>query len=432
MKAIKISSFPNKDFKKFKKIKEDREKIINKTNASLINNEYIVDRIAKSIHPSYQKLMIKNIVDVNDDIKIFYFCNADGGSLATFRPGQYITLKFQFDNKFVSRAYSLSSSPKDALNNVYRISVSRVKNGLVSNYMLDKLNIGDTIDSLSPSGYFFPSSIRDKKQIVGLASGYGISPLLSIAKSIEDKTIDKDITIFYEANDENSFIYKDELKRLSNTYNNIRVIFINKSNAKNRITVNMIKSFVTSNFTVFACGSLGFYEEMKNELSILNLDIKDIRFESSPLIEENIGDTIETPNVVDIVIEEPKKKKKKKVKDEEAAEEEKEEVVETPVSEPSVIELPKQYNIKVFSNDEEYNVTCFENQTILSALELSNVRVRSKCRCGECGYCRSLLLWGTIRVKEGMEHRRKADVKFNYIHPCCSYPTSDITIKIDN
>lgn len=429
MKSIKISSFPNKDFKKFKKMKEDREKIINKTSSSPINNEYIVDRIAKSIHPSYQKLMIKNIVDVNDDIKIFYFCNADGGSLATFRPGQYITLQFQFDNKFASRAYSLSSSPKDALNNVYRISVTRIKNGLVSNYMLDKLNIGDTVDSLSPSGYFFPSSIRDKKQIVGLASGYGISPLLSIAKSIEDKTIDKDITIFYEANDENSFIYKDELKRLSNTYNNIRVIFINKNNSKNRITVNMIKSFVTSNFTVFACGSLDFYTEMKNELSILNLDIKDTRFESSPLIEENIADTVETPTVVDIVVEEPKKKKKKKVRDDEK---ELKEEPEVEVSEQTPTELPTQYNIKVFSNDEEYNVTCFENQTILSALELSNVRVRSKCKCGECGYCRSLLLWGTIRVKDGMEHRRKADIKFNYIHPCCSYPTSDITIKIDN
>lgn len=429
MKSIKISSFPNKDFKKFKKMKEDREKIINKTSSSPINNEYIVDRIAKSIHPSYQKLMIKNIVAVNDDIKIFYFCNADGGSLATFRPGQYITLQFQFDNKFVSRAYSLSSSPKDALNNVYRISVTRIKNGLVSNYMLDKLNIGDTVDSLSPSGYFFPSSIRDKKQIVGLASGYGISPLLSIAKSIEDKTIDKDITIFYEANDENSFIYKDELKRLSNTYNNIRVIFINKNNSKNRITVNMIKSFVTSNFTVFACGNLDFYTEMKNELSILNLDIKDTRFESSPLIEENIADTVETPNVVDIVVEEPKKKKKKKVRDDEK---ELKEEPEVEVSEQTPTELPTQYNIKVFSNDEEYNVTCFENQTILSALELSNVRVRSKCKCGECGYCRSLVLWGTIRVKDGMEHRRKADIKFNYIHSCCSYPTSDITIKIDN
>ena len=429
MKPIKISSFPNKDIKNFKNLKEKREKIINRTSTSPINNEYIVDRIAKSIHPSHQKLMIKNIIEVNPNTKIFYFCNAEGGSLATFRPGQYITLLFQFDNKFVSRAYSLSSSPNDAINNVYRISVTRVNNGIVSNYMLDKLDIGDVIDSLSPSGNFFPSTIRDKKQLVGIARGYGISPLLSIAKSIEDKSLDKDITIFYEANSESDFIYKDELNRLTNTNNNIKVIFINKENPKNRITVGMIKSFVTAKFTVFACGSLDFYNEIKNELSILNLGIKDLRFESSPIIEESIADSIEAPTIVDIIEEEPKKKKKTKKDDE--AEEETNEVTEE-VKEEVKEELPKQYNIKVFSNNEEYNVTCFENQTILSALELSNVRVRSKCRCGECGYCRSLLLWGTIRVKEGMEHRRKADIKFNYIHPCCSYPTSDITIKIDN
>ena len=150
---------------------------------------------------------------------------------------------------------------------------------------------------------------------------------------------------------------------------------------------------------------------------------------NGPIIEESIADSIEAPTIVDIIEEVPKKKKKTKKDDE--AEEETNEVTEE-VKEEVKEELPKQYNIKVFSNNEEYNVTCFENQTILSALELSNVRVRSKCRCGECGYCRSLLLWGTIRVKEGMEHRRKADIKFNYIHPCCSYPTSDITIKIDN
>lgn len=427
MKAIKISSFPNKDIKNFKKLKENREKIINRTSSNSINNEYIVDRIAKSIHPSHQKLMIKNIIDVNPNTKIFYFCNAEGGSLATFRPGQYITLLFQFDNKFVSRAYSLSSSPSDALNNVYRISVTRVNNGIVSNHMLDKLDIGDVIESLSPSGNFFPSTIRDKKQLVGLARGYGISPLLSIAKSIDDKSLDKDITIFYEANSESEFIYKDELNRLSNTNNNIKVLFINKENPKNRITVDMIKSFVTAKFTVFACGSIDFYNEIMNELSVLNLGIKDLRFESSPIIEENVSDSVVAPNVVDIVDEEPKKKRKKKDSEEE---ETTEEVIET--KEETATILPKEYNIKVFSNNEEYNVTCFENQTILSALELSNVRVRSKCRCGECGYCRTLLLWGTISVKEGMEHRRKADIKFNYIHPCCSYPTSDITIKIDN
>ena len=422
MKQIKISSFPNKDIKNFKNLKENRNKIINRTEASPIKNDFVIDSIAKKIHPHHQLLVVKNIIEVNKDIKIFYFANADGDSLATFRPGQYITLEFQFDNKFVSRAYSLSSSPKDALNNVYRISVCRVKNGIVSNYMLDKLEIGDNVNSLSPSGNFYPSSIRDKKQLVGLVSNYGISPLLSIAKSIEEETIDKDLTIFYEAKSENDFIYKDELNRIASANNNIKVIFINRENEKNRITVGMIKSFVTAKFTVFACGSLDFYNEIRNELSVLNLGVKDLRCESTPIIEDAVSELVDTPNVVDIIEEEPKKKKK--VKEEAEVQEE--------VKEESTIVLPKEYNIKVFSNNEEYNVTCFENQTILSALEQSNVKVRSKCRCGECGYCRSLLLWGTISVKDGMEHRRKADIKFNYIHPCCSYPTSDITIKIDD
>lgn len=393
MKQIKISSFPNKDIKNFKNLKDNREKIINRTESNNAKSEYVVNKLAKSIHPSYQKLLIKNIIEVNSNTKIFYFCNALGDSLATFRPGQYITLMFQFDDKFVSRPYSLSSSPNDALNSVYRISVTRVKNGIVSNYMLDNLDIGDVIDSLSPSGNFYPSIIRDKKQLVGIARGYGISPLVSIAKSIEDKSLDKDITIFYEANGENEFIYKDELNRLDNTSNNIKVIFINRNNPKNRITVNMIKSFITAKFTVFACGDMDFYDAIKKELSVLNLGRKDLRLECSHSIDET----------------------KNHIKEENTNS-----------------KARKEFNIKVFSNNEEYNVTCAEDQTILSALELSNVRVRSKCRSGECGYCRSLLLWGNVHIKEGVEHRRAADIKFNYIHPCCTYPTSDITIKIDN
>ena len=99
-------------------------------------------------------------------------------------------------------------------------------------------------------------------------------------------------------------------------------------------------------------------------------------------------------------------------------------------------EIAKAYSakdgrIKVFSQDEEYNIICVENQTILSALESNNIPARSRCKNGKCGYCRSLLLWGTVRIEEGLDKRRKADIKFNYIHPCCTYPTSDITIKID-
>lgn len=105
---------------------------------------------------------------------------------------------------------------------------------------------------------------------------------------------------------------------------------------------------------------------------------------------------------------------------------------ETPkVEEKTEIPLPKVYNIKVFSKDDEYNIICAQNETILSALENNNIKAKSRCKSGVCGYCRTLLLWGTVSIEDGHDHRRQADIKFNYIHPCCTYPTSDITIKID-
>ena len=433
MKKLKISPFPGQDLRNFKNMITKREKIINSTVATPINNEYIIDRIAKTIHPERQKLIIKNIVEDSKDIKTFYFANAEGGSLATFKPGQYITLLMNIDGAYASRPYSLSSSPKFAINNVYRISVKRIANGIASNYLLDRVKEGDIIDSLAPSGELSPSLIRDKKHIVALALGTGVSPFLSMAKAIYEKTLDKEITIFYLVDYLNEFIYVNELKELAKKSPNIKVVFICKNQSSEgietgNITVNLIKKYVTSKFTVFAAGSKEFYAYLKDELSVLNLGTKDYRFESAPVQDKPIAEIVTPATVVEIVEEEPHKKKSKKKKKEEA-----EEVIEEQVKEEKIAEpvLPKIFNIKVFTHDSEYNIQCVENQTILSALEQNNIKARSKCRSGECGYCRSLLLWGEIKVEDGFEHRRQADIRYNYIHPCCSYPTTDITIKLD-
>jgi ferredoxin-NADP reductase len=436
MKKLKISSFPGKDFKNFKDISKKRRKIIDKTSPTPINNEYIIDRIGKKLHPGTQRLIVKNIVEDTNDIKTFYFANADSGTLALFRPGQYITLLLDIDGSFASRPHSLSSSPNDAINGVYRISIKRVENGIASNYMLDRVKIGDVINSLPPSGELYPSTIRDKKHIVALASGIGVSPFLSMAKAIHDKILDKEITIFYAVDYINEFIYANELKELAEKDNNIKVVFIckeeqDKNVEEGMITVDLIKSYVTSKFTVFAAGSKDFYDYLKTELSLLNLGSKDFRFESSPVFNKPISISVPQAEVISI-IEEEKPKTTRKKKDKKKEEEIEEEEIAAPViKEPEPIVLPKVYNIKVFSREEEYNVSCLENQTILSALEENNIKARSKCRSGECGYCRSLLLWGNIKVDDDREHRRQADIKYNYIHPCCSYPVSDITIKID-
>ena len=76
MKAIKISSFPpGKDIKRFKNLKEERSKIINKTDPDKIPESFKIKELGEKLHPGTQKLIIKNIVEMNNDVKIFYFAN---------------------------------------------------------------------------------------------------------------------------------------------------------------------------------------------------------------------------------------------------------------------------------------------------------------------------------------------------------------------
>ncbi len=422
MKEIKISSFPpNKDFKNFKNITSNRQKIIDKTTNSQINNNYQMNIIANKAKPDTLQLIIKNIIDETKDIKTFYLASLNQNTLPIFKPGQYITLLFNINNMHFKRPYFLSSSPNDAINNVYRISIKRRNNGIISNHMLDNLKINDTITCLNANGEFYLSSIRDKKQIVGICHDIGICPMVSFARGIYEKNIDKLLTIFYIVKDNNSIIYKNELNELSKNPN-IKVVIIDESN-KEKLDISLIKSYVTSKFTVFTCGNKEFIDIVKNKLTSINLSIKDFRYEIVNAIaseDDVIDDEVIKEEVKDNIEENTQ-----------TTDEEEKNTNEANESQPIEEEKINEYNIKVFTHDNEYNIKCLENQTILSALENNNIKARSKCRNGKCGYCRTLLIWGNIKIDEELDNRRKIDIKYNYIHPCITYPTSDITIKLD-
>ena len=69
-----------------------------------------------------------------------------------------------------------------------------------------------------------------------------------------------------------------------------------------------------------------------------------------------------------------------------------------------------------------------ENETILIAMERAGLAAPSRCRSGVCGFCHSRLIKGTYKMVA--DFRRIADKEFNFIHPCCSYPTSDLEIDV--
>ena len=418
MKELKISSFPpNKDFKNFKNIKSNRQKIIDRTSESKINNNYQMNIIANKTYPDNLQLVIKNIIEETNDIKTYYLANLNGNTLPIFKAGQYITLLFDINNMHFSRPYFLSSSPNDAINNVYRISVKKREKGIISNFIYDNLKINDTINCLNASGDFNLSIIRDKKQIVGICQDIGICPMISFARGIYEKNIDKLLTVFYVVENIDSVIYKNELNELAKN-TNIKFVIVDKSKNQ-KIDISLIKSYVTSKFTVFSCGNKKFINDIKKELSSINLDAKDFRYEivNSIVDNDDINNEetaiINTENEAQNITEETK---------------EDENNVEEMIKEEEKI---NEYNIKVFTHDNEYNIKCLENETILSALEKNNIKARSKCRNGKCGYCRTLLIWGNIKIDEELDNRRNTDIKNNYFHPCICYPTSDITIKID-
>jgi len=64
------------------------------------------------------------------------------------------------------------------------------------------------------------------------------------------------------------------------------------------------------------------------------------------------------------------------------------------------------------------------------ALERAGIKAPSRCRAGECGWCRSRLLEGTVFIPQENEMRRWADKQYGYIHPCCSFPTSDLVLEV--
>jgi ferredoxin len=69
-------------------------------------------------------------------------------------------------------------------------------------------------------------------------------------------------------------------------------------------------------------------------------------------------------------------------------------------------------------------------ETVLVALERANLVPPSQCRSGECGFCRSLLVAGDVYVYPQNDGRRAADKQFGYIHPCSSYPLTDLEVVV--
>lgn len=400
-KKIDITVRSNtKDLFAFTKLLANRNKRIERASSEPITKDPIND-LARKLHPERQFLMIDSIKEETKSTKIFKLIadpSSETKELAYFRPGQYLSLKVDVNDVRITRPYSIASSPTDSLKGFYEVTIKKEENGFLTHYIWDNWKVGTKIESSGPEGFFFFERLRDEKNIVGIAGGSGITPFRSMAKSIIEGKIEAKLTLLYGSSEEDDIIFYDEFKEMEkNNPEKIKIIHILSCEIvslegceKGFITKEIVEKYCDVNSTTFfICGPQIMYDFVEKELNKFNLPVKRIRREAFG----EIKDILKHPDFPKDVVD-------------------------------------KTFKLKVHIGGLSKEIPAMATESVLVALERANLAPPSKCRSGECGFCRSLLLSGDVYVNPISDWRRSADKKFNYFHPCASYPISDIEMKI--
>jgi ring-1,2-phenylacetyl-CoA epoxidase subunit PaaE len=134
----------------------------------------------------------------------------------SFVPGQYLTLRSTINGQEVRRSYSLCSSP---LSGELRVAIKQVEHGIFSTWANTELKAGDTLETMPPMGNFaLEIEPTDEQTYVGFAAGSGITPVLSILKTVLERAPKAKFILFYGNRKTNSIIFKAELEDLKDTY----------------------------------------------------------------------------------------------------------------------------------------------------------------------------------------------------------------------
>ena len=141
----------------------------------------------RRVKRGWMNLKVTRIIDETQDTKTLFFCDADeDGRPWDYVAGQYLTFRFDtVAEKPVVRSYTMSSSPRDV--NSFAVTVKRVEQGLISNWLCDKVNVGDVLRARGPIGKFVYDPSRDRPELYMVGAGSGVTPFISILREYCDR-----------------------------------------------------------------------------------------------------------------------------------------------------------------------------------------------------------------------------------------------------
>ncbi|CFX14270.1 Phenol hydroxylase reductase [Syntrophomonas zehnderi OL-4] len=344
------------------------------------------------IHPSKIELRVADIIEETSKVKTLRLVSTTD-SLPPFLAGQYINLFANIDGVRTSRPYSISSSPAQTA--YYDITVGRIREGFVSDYLLDKVKVGDILESSSPTGNFYYNPLFHGEDLVFLAGGTGITPFMSMIREVIDKGLARSIQLFYGSNSVEDAIFHEELLEKAKKFNNLKYNLVisdlssNYAGLKGLIDADLIKENVAdiNTKTFYICGPVAMYEFCLPELDKLSIPRKRIRRE----VYNFAGDIVNAP------------------------------------AWPNDVTANSEFTVAVIGGRvKTQTIKAKATEPLVVAMERNGIQVPSSCRSGECSLCRVKVLRGNVFELSG--HVRKSDRDNGYVHACSAYPVSDLEI----
>lgn len=389
-----------RDIKNFKDLPELRKGVINEAPSTHLQGNFAVNSTANFLHPSIQYLKVKQVAEIAPDTRA-YILEPDAfhgtAKLAYFRPGQSISIKLNIGHSVVSRVFSICSSPARSIEDEYMIVVKKKPNGFASQHIFNTWKKGTEIISSAPFGNLYYQPLRDCKNIIGICDNAGFAPFLSMAEAICDGTLNIGLTLFYAARKERETILSQRFDELSQLTDRFRIIYVLSDEhvfKKERgfVTKSVIEKYAPqTKYSVFVNGSSTLYNRILPQISELKLENKFIRL--------GLNEKIDNPASLQGFPDDA---------------------------------VGLTFLCKVIKDGELIaTVPCSSEEPLLVSLEKEGIDTPSMCRSGECGFCRSKLTMGNVYIPEGTDHRRLADSSYGIIHPCISYPMSNLTLVIN-
>ena len=346
------------------------------------------------MNKQHQLLQIAAITPVSLWVSCFRLIRADGAKPAAFFAGQYLNLFYSIDGARTCRPYSIASSPKEALESGWYEVYIHGGGSFTSAWLFRNAFVGMQIESSMPEGEFCLDPAGGLKRVIGISGGMSITPLRAMARAVADGTLDLDLTLFCGWDSREDVLFYEEFRQLADACPRFRAVYFLKDGGAagfepGYVDLERIQRYADCRDAAFyLCGPGEMYQALERSLKPLHIPADRYHIELPGEVKAGFPGT-------------------------------------------GPVLQGETFHLTAHLWGETHQISMRSDETVLVALERAGINAEPRCRSGHCGYCGARKLRGRVFVPDRWSRVRPDGEPEDLIHPCCSFPLSDLEILVE-